>query len=89
MGKQRLPTGCIESDMRRANIKNKADTGFEGWKTGAPEQGEVQCALSKTSRHTTHLIQKQEGPSYFRKQSKNTNDGKSGRGNHSRMKEME
>jgi uncharacterized protein YdaT len=75
--------------MRRANIKNMADTDFEEWKTRAPEQGEVRRFLSKTPRHTTHLIQNREGPSYFRKQSKNTNDEKTGTGNHSRMKEME
>jgi len=65
-GKQRLSTGCIESDIGTANIKNKADTDFERWKAGAPEQAEVRCFLSETSQHTTLLIQKQEGPSFLK-----------------------
>jgi hypothetical protein len=40
-GKQRLQTGCIETDVGTADIKNKADTDSSDGKLGALEQAEV------------------------------------------------
>jgi hypothetical protein len=86
-GKQSLPTGYTEPDVGTADIKNKADTDFERWKAGAPEQAEVWWFLSENSRHTARLMKKKgQERQLFREQYRNTSNGKSERGNHSRMK---